>query len=63
MMSNILLKNGTILTMDKDNNIIENGYVKIVDGKIAELGLMKDFDDVFFDPLYIFSPLFYRFEL
>ena len=41
-MSSILFKNGTILTMNKDEKILDKGFIKIVNDKIADLGLMKD---------------------
>jgi 5-methylthioadenosine/S-adenosylhomocysteine deaminase len=41
-MSSILLKNGTILTMGKDEKIIDNGFITIENDKIVDLGLMKD---------------------
>lgn len=35
--------NGKIITMENEN--IENGYIKIRDGKISEIGHMKDFEN------------------
>ncbi len=35
--------NGKIITMENEN--IENGYIKIRDGKISEIGRMKDFEN------------------
>ena len=35
--------NGKIITMENEN--IENGYIKISDGKISEIGRMKDFEN------------------
>lgn len=35
--------NAKIFTMDDKNTVIENGYIKIKDNKIAEIGSMSDF--------------------
>jgi len=34
----ILIKNGTVLKMDPENAVIENGFVGITDGRIAAIG-------------------------
>ncbi|MEM3522117.1 MAG: amidohydrolase, partial [Candidatus Bathyarchaeia archaeon] len=39
----ILIKNGIILTLDKNNKIIKNGSVFIDDGKIVEVGKTEEF--------------------
>lgn len=36
--ASIIIKNGTILTMDKNNNVINNGVVVIKDNKIISVG-------------------------
>lgn len=36
--ASIIIKNGTILTMDKNNNVINNGIVVIKDNKIISVG-------------------------
>jgi cytosine/adenosine deaminase-related metal-dependent hydrolase len=36
--NSILIKNGFIVTMDKDKKILPNGDVHIVDDKIVEIG-------------------------
>ena len=36
--ADVLIVGGTIVTMDKDRRIIENGAVRIIDGKIAAIG-------------------------
>ncbi len=41
-MSTILIKNGIILTFDKNDRVINNGFVYLEDGKIKALGSMKD---------------------
>lgn len=43
-MDNIIIKNAHILTMT-DMGEIENGYIKISDGKIIDTGKMTDFTD------------------
>ncbi|MDK2799633.1 MAG: 5-methylthioadenosine/S-adenosylhomocysteine deaminase [Clostridiales bacterium] len=42
---NTLIKNATIVTMDEDNKVIQNGYITIVDDKITYVGksLPEDF--------------------
>jgi len=38
MVEDFLIRNGLIVTADKRNTIHENGYVKVSNGKIAEIG-------------------------
>lgn len=37
-----MIVNASIHTMDKDGTIIENGYIRIIDDKIAEIGSMNE---------------------
>ncbi|MEI3147125.1 MAG: hypothetical protein V8T10_03870 [Merdibacter sp.] len=37
-MFDLLLKNGTIITVDGQNRVISDGYVAVKDGIIAEIG-------------------------
>lgn len=39
----MIIKNVAVHTMDADNTVIEKGYIKIFDGKIAAIGKMSDF--------------------
>ena len=41
MMFDLLLINGTIITVDDDNRVISDGYIAIKDQCIAEIGEMK----------------------
>ena len=41
-MLDLLIINGTIITVDEDNRVIPNGYIGVKDGLIAEIGDMKD---------------------
>ncbi|MGY5859056.1 MAG: amidohydrolase family protein, partial [Candidatus Thorarchaeota archaeon] len=38
MAEDILIRNGLVVTADKRNTIHENGYIKVSNGKIAEIG-------------------------
>jgi len=42
----ILITNGTILTMDPDGRVIENGSIAVQGDQIAAVGTSKDFQDV-----------------
>lgn len=44
-MFDLLLTNGTIITVDKDNRVIMDGYIAIKDGMIAEIGHMAELKD------------------
>lgn len=37
---NMLIINAKIVTMDRNNTVIDNGYIKTTDGKISEIGSM-----------------------
>lgn len=41
-MLDLLITNGTVITMDKKHTIFDNGYVLIADGKIVDIGLMSN---------------------
>ena len=43
-MFDLLLKNGTIITVDGQNRVISDGYVAVKDGIIAEIGEMESLD-------------------
>src|ERR1051325_1384694 len=47
-MNSILIKNGTLLTMDKDNNIVQ-GHLLIRDGRIAGIGATTESADLKID--------------
>lgn len=40
-----IIKNANLITMSEKYGNIENGYVKILDHKIIEVGKMSDFSD------------------
>jgi 5-methylthioadenosine/S-adenosylhomocysteine deaminase len=42
----LLIRNGTILTMDTDSRVIENGSIAIQGDRIAGVGTSEDFKDV-----------------
>jgi 5-methylthioadenosine/S-adenosylhomocysteine deaminase len=42
----LLIKNGTVLTMDPGGRLIENGFVAVQGDQIAVLGTSKDLNDV-----------------
>lgn len=44
-MTNILLKNVDLVTVDPESGIIRNGYLAIRDGRIQELGSMEQLDE------------------
>ena len=38
MVEDTLIKNGLVVTADKRGTIFDNGYVRVSNGKIAEIG-------------------------
>ncbi len=46
IMNELLIKNGTVITLGKNNKIIKNGAVLIMDGIIKEIGKTDDFKDI-----------------
>lgn len=43
-MSNMLLKSDLVVALDRNDNILEDGYILIEDDRIVEIGFQKDLD-------------------
>jgi 5-methylthioadenosine/S-adenosylhomocysteine deaminase len=43
-MSSLLLKSDLVVALDKDDHILKEGYIRIEDERIAEIGLQRDLD-------------------
>jgi 5-methylthioadenosine/S-adenosylhomocysteine deaminase len=44
-MSSLLLKSDLVVALDRDDNILKEGYVIVEDDRIIEMGLQKDLDN------------------